>query len=76
MRQIDKAAASDVVRVVRCKDCLYSEPMPPRGIPKFGEKALNCKLCRGDDGYGFFGISVVWGDDYCSDGARKVGDDE
>ena len=41
---------------------------------KFGENALNCTQCRGDDGYGCAGISVIYPDDYCSDGAQKDGE--
>ena len=63
--------SDDMVRVVRCKDCRYSEPMKKHGVYKFGESSLNCTQCRGDDGYGYAGISVVWPDDYCSDGALK-----
>lgn len=63
--------SDNMVRVVRCKDCRYSEPMKKHGVYKFGESSLNCTQCRGDDGYGYAGISVVWPDDYCSDGALK-----
>lgn len=64
----------DVAPVVRCKDCRYSEPMKKHGVRKFGENSLNCTQGRGDDGYGYTGISVIYPDDYCSDGARKDGE--
>lgn len=63
--------SDDMVRVVRCKDCRYSEPMKKHGVYRLGESSLNCTQCRGDDGYGYSGISVVQPDDYCSDGALK-----
>lgn len=65
------ADSDDMVRVVRCKYCKYSEPMKKHGVYKFGESSLSCTQCRGDDGYGYAGISVVWPNDYCSDGALK-----
>lgn len=68
------ADGDDCVPVVRCKDCRYSEPMPDRGVSKFGADALNCTQCRGDDGYGYAGISMIRPDDFCSDGALKDGD--
>lgn len=71
---IDEIPALDAVPVVRCKDCRYSEPMKKHGVCKFGENALNCTQCRGDDGYGYAGISVIHPDDYCSDGALKGGE--
>ena len=72
---IADAPALDAVPVVRCKDCRYSEPMKKHGVYRFGENALNCTQCRGDDGYGYAGISVIHPDDYCSDGALKDGED-
>ena len=71
---ISNAPTIDAVSVVRCKDCRYSEPMKKHGVCKFGENALNCTQCRGDDGYGYAGISVIYPDDYCSDGAQKDGE--
>ena len=66
--------AIDAVPVVRCKDCRYSEPMKRHVVFKFGENLLNCTQCRGYDGYGYAGISVIYPDDYCSDGAQKDGE--
>ena len=71
---VETAPAIDAVPVVRCKDCRYSESMKKHGVCKFGENALNCTQCRGDDGYGYAGISVIYPDDYCSDGAQKDGE--
>ena len=71
---IDRQPTVDAVPVVRCKDCRYSEPMKKHGVCKFGENALNCTQCRGDNGYGYAGISVIYPDDYCSDGAPKDGE--
>ena len=61
----------NAVPVIRCKSCRYSEPMPKYGVYRFGENALNCTQCRGDNGYGYAGISVIHPDDYCSDGALR-----
>lgn len=69
-----KQPTIDAVPVVRCKDCRYSEPMKKHGVCKFGENALICTQCRGDDGYGYEGISVIYPDDYCSDGELKDGE--
>lgn len=69
--EINKLPALDVEPVIRCKDCRYSEPMALYGVTKFGSAALNCTQCRGDDGYGYAGISAIYPDDYCSDGAPK-----
>lgn len=71
---IDDVPTLDVAPVVRCKNCRYSEPMPDRGVSKFGADALNCTQCRGDDGYGYAGISMIRPDDFCSDGALKDGE--
>lgn len=71
---IEDMPTIDAVPVVRCKYCRYSEPMKKHGVCKFGENALNCTQCRGDDGYGYAGISVIHPDDYCSDGAPKDGE--
>lgn len=71
---IDSIPSLDAVPVVRCKDCRYSEPMKKHGVCKFGENAMNCTQFRGDDGYGYAGISVIHPDDYCSDGAPKDGE--
>ena len=73
---INNTTTIDAVPVVRCKDCRYSEPMKKHGVCKFGENALNCTQCRGDDGYGYAGISVIYPDDYCSDGAPKDGEED
>ena len=66
---LQDAPTIDAVPVVRCRDCRYSEPMSNHGVTKFGENALNCTQCRGDDGYGYAGVSVIYPYDYCSDGA-------
>ena len=63
---------SDLVEVVRCKDCAHAVSLMshPSAAKRF-EGALNCTLCRGDDGYGIYGVSLIYPDDYCSDGVRR-----
>lgn len=68
--------AIDTVEVVRCKDCVHAGAFPNDYSARRFEGRLNCFLCRGDDGYGIANVSVVYPDDYCSDGVRREKQDE
>lgn len=70
---VDGMPTIDAVPAVRCKDCVHAEPIPRYAKAKFGD-ALNCRRYRGDDGYGYAGVSVCHADDYCSDGERRGGE--
>ena len=75
IRTINKAPAVDAVEVVRCKDCVHAGAFPNNYAARRFEGGMNCYLCRGDDGYGIANVSVVYHDDYCSDGVRRVKED-
>lgn len=68
---IEKAPAVDAVEVVRCKECVHAGAFPNNYAARRFEGGMNCYLCRGDDGYGIANVSVVYPDDYCSDGVRR-----
>lgn len=68
---IAEAKAVDAVEVVRCKDCVHAGAFPNNYAARRFEGGMNCYLCRGDDGYGIANVSVVYPDDYCSDGVRR-----
>lgn len=75
VRMIDKQPTVDAVEVVRCKDCVHAGAFPNNYATRRFEGGMNCYLCRGDDGYGIANVSVVYPDDYCSDGVRRVKED-
>lgn len=58
----------DAVEVVRCKDCTRALPLPEDRKPYFADGVMACALGRGDPNKG---QSVVWPDDFCSDGVRR-----
>ena len=68
---VETAPAVDAVEVVRCKDCVHAGAFPNNYAARRFEGRMNCYLCRGDDGYGISNVSVVYPDDFCSDGVRK-----
>lgn len=72
---IDKAPAVDAVEVVRCKDCVHAGAFPNAYAKRRFEGGMNCYLCRGDDSFGMANVSLVYPDDYCSDGLRKEKED-
>ena len=57
------APATDVVEVVRCKDCKYSRPLNRKDMfeDTFVEGCVWCMLRSGG----------VFEDDFCSDGGRR-----
>lgn len=58
----------DAVEVVRCKDCARTLPLPEDRAPYFADGVMVCALGRGDP---HKGQSVVYPDDFCSDGVRR-----
>lgn len=68
-----KIPSVDAVEVVRCKDCAHAGVIMNPSAAKRFDGAMNCTLCRGDDGYGIYNTSIVYPDDYCSDGVRREG---
>jgi len=65
---IMKAPPVDAVEVVRCKDCAHARALPEGRKPYFADGVMACALGRGDPNKG---QSVVWTDDFCSDGVRR-----
>lgn len=62
------APAVDAVKVVRCKDCVHARPLPEDRKPYYADGVMECLLGRGDPNKG---RSVVWYDDFCSDGNKE-----
>lgn len=60
--------AVEAVEVVRCKDCTRALPLPEDRAPYFADGVMACAPGRGDPNKG---QSVVWPDDFCSDGVRR-----
>ena len=61
----------DAVPVVRCKDCQYAIPLDGHAFRRWGNNALNCTECRGDDGFGMAGVSLAYHDGFCDMGVRR-----
>jgi hypothetical protein len=59
MKKIEAAPAVDAVEVVRCKDCKHSYKGSPHG--------LMCECPVGGQN-----TSLLGGDDFCSNGERRV----
>ena len=63
----------DVVKVVRCKDCVHAVDIEKDYIRKlFIDGTKQCELGRGDLCYG---ASIVSHDGFCDSGERKDGAD-
>lgn len=65
--EIKQLPAVEAVEVVRCKDCAHARALPEDRKPYFADDIMVCALGRGDPNKG---QSVVWPDDFCSDGAK------
>lgn len=65
----------DAVPVVRCKNCVYAVKIEGNAKNLFREDAMNCNLCRGDGGHGISGASIIYPNDFCSDGVRREEND-
>lgn len=68
INEVLQMPAVDAVEVVRCKDCKYMLPLPEDRAPYYGDWVKVCALGRGDLNKG---QSVVWPDDFCSEGVRR-----
>ncbi len=73
--KIERLPAIDAVPVVRCKDCIHAVDITNLTIAnRCGLEQKNCMRQRGDDGFGFAGVSVVYPDGFCDEGARMDGE--
>ena len=71
------APTVDAVPVVRCKDCIHAVAITNLTIAnRCGLGQKNCMRQRGDDGFGFTGVSVVYPDGFCDEGERMDGEAE
>lgn len=68
---ISDAPTIDAVPVVRCKDCQYAIPLDGHAFRRWGNDALNCTECRGDDGFGMAGVSLAYHDGFCDRGILR-----
>lgn len=70
--------AADVVKVVRCKDCIHAEPISKNADLNY-LSLLHCKAGRGEEAINvwvkyqkkYTDYSIVEFDDYCSYGERR-----
>ena len=62
----------DAVPVVRCKDCIHAVDITNLTVAnRCGMEQKNCMRQRGDDGFGFAGVSVVYPDGFCDEGEKS-----
>ena len=72
---VEDVPALDVEPVVRCKDCIHAVDITNLTIAnRCGLGQKNCMRQRGDDGFGFAGVSVVYPDGFCDEGERMDGE--
>lgn len=58
--------------VIRCKDCVHAVDITNLTVAnRCGMGQKNCMRQRGDDGFGFAGVSVVYPDGFCDEGERR-----
>ncbi len=70
--KIDDAPTIDAVPVVRCKDCIHAVDITNwRYAARFGDHAKQCMRCRGDSGFGYYDLSVVYPDGFCDEGEKR-----
>lgn len=69
--EVEYAPEIDAVPVVRCRDCQYAIPLDGHAFRRWGNNALNCTECRGDDGFGMAGVSLAYHDGFCDRGVRR-----
>ena len=66
------APTIDAVPVVRCKDCIHAVDITNwRYAKRFGDHAKQCMRCRGDSGFGYYDLSVVYPDGFCDEGEKR-----
>ena len=69
---VDGMPTIDAVQVVRCKDCVHAVDITNLTVAnRCGMGQKNCMRQRGDDGFGFAGVSVVYPDGFCDEGERR-----
>lgn len=74
---LNEIPALDAVPVVRCKECIHAVAITNLTVAnRCGLGQKNCLRSRGDDGFGFSGVSIVYPDGFCDEGARMDGDAE
>lgn len=77
---IDIDLGPDIVRVVRCRDCINAEPLE-RNCEVNANFYMHCRLWRGEECKNVWhkykryyrDYSLVQHDDFCSSGERKEG---
>lgn len=71
-RRVRELPAIDAVPVVRCRDCVHAVDITNLTVAnRCGMGQKNCMRQRGDDGFGFAGVSVVYPDGFCDEGERR-----
>lgn len=68
---VEEAPTIDAVPVVRCKDCFYSRPRNRGECEYLIKDVVICENCEMLD----FGWNPMFGNDFCSYGKRKDGDE-
>lgn len=69
---LEEAPTIDAVPVVRCKDCIHAVDITNyRMAKRFGDHAKQCMRCRGDSGFGYLDLSVVYPDGFCDEGEMR-----
>ena len=77
LRLIEQAPTIDAVPVIRCKDCIHAVAITNLTVAnRCGLGQKNCLRRRGDDGFGFYGVSIVYPDGFCDEGERMDGEAE
>lgn len=72
LRLIEQAPTIDAVPVIRCKDCIHAVDITNyRMAKRFGDHAKQCMRCRGDSGFGYLDLSVVYPDGFCDEGEKR-----
>lgn len=69
----DSAKEPDVVRVVRCKDCMFAMDLPDWQKPLYVD---GCKVCGIGRGLQRCGMCVVLPNDFCNDGKKEYEEGE
>lgn len=71
--EIERLPACDVMKVVRCKDCIHAVEIEKDYIRKlFIDGTKQCEICRGDMCYG---ASIISADGYCDSSERRNDND-
>ena len=69
---IDEQPTINAVPVVLCKDCIHAVDITNWRYAKcFGDHAKQCMRCRGDSGFGYYDLFVVYPDGFCDEGEKR-----